>query len=96
MSFFHRIAEFWRASYRSDRTAFYLEIISFFATVGASLTLAINASEPDMRYVYPGFFLGAATGCLAYRRRELFWPFLLTAYFCLINLFGYGRAMGWL
>lgn len=89
------IKQFWVNSYRSDRTAFYNELISFVFTVGASLYLALNAQDPDMRYVYPGFLIGATAGCYAYYRRELLWPMILTGYFCGVNIFGFGRAIGW-
>jgi len=91
----NKIADFWISSYNSDRIAFYLELVSFVFTVGASLTLALNADQPDMRIVYPGFFIGSLTAILAYKRRRLVWPFLLTSYFAVVNVFGFGRAIGW-
>ena len=90
-----KIKNFWMQSYHSDRIAFYCEIISFVFTVGASLYLAATADNPDMRYVYPGFFIGAAFGVLSSYRRKLAWPMLLTSYFMVVNVFGFGRAMGW-
>lgn len=91
----NKVVEFWVSSYQSDKTAFYLELISFIFTVGASLTLALNADAPDMRVVYPGFFIGSITAVLAYKRRKLVWPFLLTMYFGFVNVLGFGKAMGW-
>lgn len=91
----NKVVEFWVSSYQSDKTAFYLELVSFVFTVGASLTLALNADQPDMRVVYPGFFVGSLTAVLAYKRRRLVWPFLLTAYFACVNVLGFGKAMGW-
>lgn len=82
-------------SYHSDKIAFYCEIISFVFTVGASLYLATTADNPDMRYVYPGFFIGAAFGVLSSYRRGLAWPMLLTSYFMVVNVFGFGVAMLW-
>lgn len=90
----NKVVRFWKESYSSDRTAFYFELISFVFTVGVSMYLAINADSPDMRWVYPGFFVGAVTGCYAYYRRQLLWPMLLTGYFSIINVFGLGRAWG--
>ena len=91
----NKIIEFWRSSYDSDRIAFYLELSSFIFTVGASLTLALTADEPDMRLVYPFFLIGSVTGLLGYIRRKLAWPMMLTAWFVLVNIFGFGVAMGW-
>ena len=46
------IKDFWMSSYYSDKIAFYNELISFVFIVGASMTLAITAVDPDMRYIY--------------------------------------------
>ena len=56
-----KIKEFWVNSYTTDQTAFYFELVSFIFTVGASLTLAVNAKDPNMLIVYPGFFIGSVT-----------------------------------
>ena len=90
-----KIKNFWLESYYSDRVAFICEIISFVFTVGASLTLALTADAPDMRYVYPGFFVGAWAAVYGYYRRKLAWPMLLTTYFGFVNVFGFGVAMKW-
>jgi hypothetical protein len=89
------IVNFWKQSYHSDKTAFYLELVSFVFTVAASLSLAWNAASPDMRIVYPGFFVGSVTAVIAYYRRGLGWPMLLTGYFVAANTLGFSRAMGW-
>jgi hypothetical protein len=89
------IKQFWLQSYYSDRVAFSFELISFVFTVAASLHLAVNAADPDMRYVYPGFFIGAVTQCYASWLRGAAWIMLLTFYFSCINVFGFGRALSW-
>ena len=90
------IREFWAHSYHSDHVAFVFEMISFVFTVCASMYLAIHAVDPDMRWVYPGFFVGAVTQVYASWRRGAAWIMLLTAYFALINVFGFLRAVHWL
>jgi hypothetical protein len=89
-----RIQEFWLNSYRSDKIAFAFELVSFVFTVAASMYLAINAADPNMQYVYPGFFMGAVTQCYASMRRGAAWVMLLTGYFAVVNVFGFGRATG--
>jgi uncharacterized membrane protein YccC len=89
------IRNFWLNSYRSDKTAFYFELVSFIFTVGASLTLAITAQDPNMQIVYPGFFVGSVTQAYASYRRGAAWVFLLTTYFACVNVFGYGVASNW-
>jgi len=91
----NKIKEFWMQSYRTDKTAFFYEILSFVFTVAASLILAMTAYEPNMIIVYPGFFIGSIFGVLGYIRRGLAWPMMLTAYFCVVNVFGFGVAMLW-
>jgi len=70
-------------------------MISFVFTVGASLTLAITAQSPNMSHVYPAFFLGAVTQCWASYRRGAAWIMMVTAYFAILNVFGFGRALAW-
>lgn len=86
---------FWINSYKSDRVAFALELVSFVFTVGASMTLALTARDPNMLIVYPGFFVGSITQCYASLRRGAAWVMLLTGYFAIVNVFGYGVAAGW-
>ena len=90
-----KIKQFWINSYVSDKTAFYFELVSFIFTVGASLTLAVNAYDPDMSIVYPFFFIGSTTQCYAAYRRGAAWVMMLTFYFSLVNVFGYGIAVLW-
>ena len=89
------VKQFWINSYTSDRVAFLFELISFVFTVGASLTLAVNADNPNMLIVYPGFFVGSVTQLYASWRRGAAWIMLLTFYFACINVFGYGVAAQW-
>lgn len=91
-----KIKNFWLNSYESDKTAFYFELVSFVFTVAASLTLAINARDPNMLLVYPGFFVGSITQCYASVRRGAAWVTLLTFYFSCVNIFGYAIAANWL
>lgn len=91
----NNVKQFWKKSYRSDPIAFGAELTSFVFTVAASLYLAVTADAPDMRYVYPGFMIGAVAGAYGYLRRGLAWPLMLTSYFTLVNIFGFGVAIGW-
>ena len=90
-----KVKSFWVDSYTSDKTAFYFELVSFFFTVYASLTLALNADNPNMLIVYPGFFIGSVAQCYASLRRGAAWVMLLTGYFAIVNVFGFGVAAGW-
>jgi len=89
-----RVAEFWLRSYRSDNIAFFFEIASFIFTVSASFALATTADDPQMQHIYPAFFIGSVTGAYAYFRRGLAFPMLLVAYFSVMNIYGFGVALG--
>jgi hypothetical protein len=89
------IKNFWIKSYTSDRIAFFLELISFVTTVSSSAILAFTADSPDMALIYPGFFVGSIAGAVAYLRRGLGFPLMLTSYFACVNVFGFGVAKGW-
>ena len=90
-----KIKDFWINSYKSDKIAFTFELISFIFTVGASMTLALTAREPNMLFVYPAFFVGSTTQCYASYRRGAAWVMLLTGWFVCVNIFGYGVAASW-
>jgi hypothetical protein len=91
----NKVKDFWLNSYKTDKTAFCFELISFIFTVAASLTLAINADNPNMLLVYPGFFVGSITQAYASWRRGAAWIMLLTSYFAIVNIFGFGVASKW-
>ena len=90
-----KIKDFWSASYHRDKVAFWYDMVSFIFTVAASLSLALTAREPNMAVIYPGFFLGAITSFYANYRRQVAWTMLLTAYFAVVNVIGFGRALFW-
>ena len=90
-----KIRNFWINSYQSDKVAFGFELVSFIFTVGASMTLAISARDPNMLVVYPGFFVGSITQCYAAYRRGAAWVMMLTFYFSIVNVFGFGIASNW-
>ena len=91
----NRIKDFWVDSYTSDKTAFYFELVSFVFTVYASLTLALTANDPNLLIVYPGFLVGSVTQCYAAFRRGAAWVMLLTGYFAIVKVFGFGVASLW-
>ena len=91
----NKVKDFWLNSYKTDKTAFCFELVSFIFTVAASLTLAINADNPNMLIVYPGFFVGSITQAYASWRRGAAWIMLLTSYFAIVNIFGFGVASKW-
>ena len=90
------IAQFWVNSYTSDKVAFGFELVSFIFTVATSLSLALTALDPNMKLIYPIFFIGSTTQCYASYRRGAAWVMLLTGWFVCVNVFGFLVAMGWI
>jgi hypothetical protein len=90
-----KVKQFWINSFTTDKVAFTFELVSFIFTVCASLTLAFNARDPNMLIIYPFFFVGSVTQCYAAVRRGAAWVMLLTGYFAVINVVGYGVAALW-
>jgi hypothetical protein len=88
-----KIKDFWVESFRTNKKAFKFELISFICAVSASFYLAINAQNPQMEYIYPIFFIAAFTSTIAHYKRKVAFPMLLTIYFCIVNVFGFGRAI---
>jgi hypothetical protein len=84
----------WVNSLQADRPAILFERVSCVVTVGASMTLALTARDPNMLHIYPLFFVGSSTQCYAAYRRGAAWVTLLTGYFAIINVFGYMVAKG--
>ena len=90
-----KLKAMWIESYHKDHVAFYCEQVSLVFTVVASMYLALHADAPDMMIVYPGFFVGSVSAIYAYWRRRIPTPMMLTTYFAVVNIFGYGVAAGW-
>lgn len=89
-----RIRSFWRTSYQSDPFSFIVEMIGFTFIVGASMLLSFTADKPNMAYIYPAYFIGNVCSLIAYLRRKLAWQLTSASYFFVINVFGFGRAVG--
>jgi len=48
-----------------------------------------------MTIVFSGFLIGAVTQCYASYRREAAFVMMITGYFAIINVYGYGVASYW-
>lgn len=90
---FKKVKQFWTESFITNPSAFCFEMVGFIGAVAASFYLALTAKDPDMSLVYPIFFLAALASTIAHYKRKLAFPMLLTIYFCIVNVFGFGRAI---
>ena len=82
------LKEFWVSSYKTDATAFYLELFSVIVTVMGSAVLTFTSPHPIMSVVFPLYWLGSSTMCWAGFRRRLVWIACLTGWFTIMNTIG--------
>tara|TARA_E500000178_G_scaffold311356_1_gene327196 strand:- start:336 stop:617 length:282 start_codon:yes stop_codon:yes gene_type:complete len=82
------IKEFWATSYNTDKTAFYLEIISVAFTIIGSCVLTFTSPEPIMEYVFPVYLVGSLTLAIACWRRRIIWTLVLASWFTIMNVIG--------
>ena len=83
---FKKIKKFWKDSYISNPTAFYMEMISavFVITGSAILTYTVLDPRPDI--FVPFYFVGSVTGLMGAYLRTLPWVMVLTSWFSTMNL----------
>jgi hypothetical protein len=91
----NKIVAYFKESYQQDKLCFWLEMVSTLVNIIASMTLALNAADPDMRIVYPFFLIGSGLAMFTFYRRKLVWPTMLVSYFFCANILGFGIAMGY-
>jgi len=90
-----RVANFFRDSHARNPRVFWLDLISTVFTMAASLGLAMTARNPHMEWIYPGYFAGSLISIWTGTQRHSPWTVVLCSYFCVMNLVGFSRAVGW-
>ena len=80
-----KIAQFWRESYTSHPTAFWIEMVSAICvmTGSAILTYTVLAPRPDI--FVPFYFVGSTTSLVAAVMRKAAWIVVLTSWFSAMN-----------
>jgi hypothetical protein len=86
------IKEFWISSYRSDKTAFWFELVSVIFTICGSCILTFTSPNPIMSIVFPLYWIGSSTMLYAGIRRRQIWLSTLTAWFTTMNTIGLYRV----
>ena len=90
--FVDEIQEFWKVSYQTDKTAFYLELISVIFTITGSLLLTFGSPNPNMAHVFPVYIFGSLTLAIACWRRKIIWTLILASWFTTMNAIGIIRV----
>jgi len=80
-------------NWQSDKLACISEFLGTAFTIIASMTLAINAKDPNMVLIFPIYQLGTIGLAIAYYRRDVFWSNGLMWYFLCANSFGFFVAI---
>ena len=89
---FELIKEFWVSSYKSDKTAFWFELVSVAFTICGSCILTFTSPNPIMSIVFPIYWIGSSTMLIAGIRRRQIWLSTLTAWFTTMNTIGLYRV----
>jgi hypothetical protein len=95
MALWQKVKDFWIRSYVSDRRAFYYETVASICVFISMTWIAVMAYHPPMHLIYPISFVGAVFSVAAFRRRGVAWPLVMTSYFGMLHIFGFGRALTW-
>ena len=82
------IKDFWLTSYRTDKTAFYYELVSVVFTIVGSCILTFTSPEPIMTYVFPVYLIGSITLAIGSYRRRIIWTTVLAGWFTIMNVIG--------
>ncbi|MBG39339.1 MAG: hypothetical protein CL857_05380 [Cryomorphaceae bacterium] len=82
------LKEFWVTSYKTDKTAFYLEVFSVTLTIIGSCILTFTSPNPEMKWVFPVYLIGSTTLAIASFRRRIIWTCVLASWFTIMNIIG--------
>ena len=82
------IKDFWLTSYRTDKTAFYHELVSVVFTIVGSCILTFTSPEPKMALVFPIYLVGSITLAIGSYRRRIIWTTVLASWFTIMNVIG--------
>lgn len=82
------LKEFWVNSYKTDKIAFYFEIVSVAFTILGSIILTFTSPYPIMELVFPIYLVGSSTLAVACWRRRIIWTLVLSSWFTIMNVIG--------
>ena len=82
------IKDFWLTSYRTDKTAFYYELVSVVFTIVGSCILTFTSPYPIMEWVFPLYLVGSITLAIGSYRRRIIWTTILASWFTIMNVIG--------
>jgi|TARA_R100000455_G_scaffold23967_1_gene12754 hypothetical protein len=72
-------------SYKSNKIAFYIEMVSTLSVILGSLILTLTVLNPLTTVFVPFYWIGSALGLIAAILRKLSWTVILTTWFTAMN-----------
>lgn len=81
-----KILEFWKESYTSNPTAFWIEMFSAISVMTGSAILTYTVLEPRPDIFVPFYFVGSVTSLVAAVMRKAAWIVVLTGWFSTMNV----------
>lgn len=81
----NNIKEFFIDSYYTNKTAFYIEMLSTTFVILGSLVLTITVLNPMTTVFVPLYWLGSLLGLISAVLRKLSWTVILTSWFTIMN-----------
>ena len=82
------IKDFWTTSYRTDKVAFWFELVSVIFTIVGSCILTFTSPYPIMEWVFPLYLVGSITLAIGSYRRRIIWTTILASWFTIMNVIG--------
>lgn len=89
--FLNRIKEFWIESYKTDRKAFYYEMISAICVITGGFILTYTVLEPLPKLFIPFYWFGSLCGIIGAYYRKSSWIMVLMATFTIMHTVGLWR-----
>jgi hypothetical protein len=80
-----KVLDFWRESYTSNPTAFWIEMVSAFCVMTGSAILTYTVLTPRPDIFVPFYFVGSTTSLVAAVMRKAAWIVVLTTWFSGMN-----------
>jgi len=81
----NRVRNFWIDSYKTNVTAFYLEMLSAFSVMIGSAILTFTVLEPRPDIFMPFYWVGIVSGFFGAYYRKSAWIMVLTVWFTTMN-----------
>ncbi len=91
MIFFKQTKDFWIESYKSNKRAFYLEMVSAICVIIGGGLLTWTVLEPLPKLFIPFYWIGSVTGIIGAYYRKSSWIMVLMLTFTIMHTIGLWR-----